>query len=305
VEIARATDVAGGECRGAVRAGVPVDPGALVPRLLLGYADFLAWYHRHRIRHLERLDGVLRAGRRVVLVGNHVLDLADPLLFVAALVRRYRSAPHFIGHENIIFHVPGLRELATGWGVIPSRHMAEASAALERDRLLMLFPGAATEAAMRRFADEPYRLKWEGRKGFLQLALAHDAEVLFVAAVGSEEMYYQSHVPTPDWVLALFNAGDPRRYHGAPLTFGLLGPHLLPATFPLPVQLTHEVSPPLDLGDRAAARRDPAALDALHARVLGECQAFLYAAVERRDRGAPCMDRLVRGVERVLQAAGV
>lgn len=249
--------------------GVPVDPRALVPCLLLGYAKFLARYHRHRIHHLDRLDRVLCEGRRVVLVGNHVLDLADPLLFVAALVRRCQRAPHFIGHENIIFHVPGLRELATGWGVIPSRHIEEAGDALERDGLLMLFPGAATEAAMRRFRDEPYRLSARARAGGIP------------------------------------GARPTCRYHGAPLTFGLLGPHLLPAAFPLPVQLTHDVSPPLDLGDREAARRDPSALDALHARVWAECQAFLDAAVARRARGAPCTDRLVRGVERVLEAAGV
>ena len=65
------------------------------------------------------------------------------------------------------------------------------------------------------------------------------------------------------------------------------------------------VSPPLDLGDREAARRDPAALDALHARVWAECQTFLDAAVARRERDAPCTDRLVRGVERVLQVIGV
>ena len=74
---------------------------------------------------------------------------------------------------------------------------------------------------------------------------------------------------------------------------------------PLPVRLTHDVSPPLDPGNRAVARRGPAALDALHARVGAECQTFLDAAVARRERGAPCTDRLLRGVERVLQAVGV
>jgi hypothetical protein len=285
--------------------GVPIDPHALVPRLLLGYAGFLARYHRHRVRHLAQLDQVLRAGRRVVLVANHVLDVIDPLLFVAALVRRYRRAPHFIGHENIIFRVPGLRELASGWGAIPSRHMEETAEALERDGLLMLFPGAATEAMMRSFRDEPYRLKWEGRRGFLELALAHDAEVVFVAAVGVEEMYYQSRIPTPDRIIGFYNAGKPRRYHGAPLNFGLLGPHVLPAMFPLPVQIVHDVSPPLDLGDREAARRDPAALEALHARVWAECQAYLDRVVARRDRQAPWIDRMVRGAERLLQRIGV
>jgi 1-acyl-sn-glycerol-3-phosphate acyltransferase len=106
--------------------GVPVDPDQLVPRLLLGCATLLARYHRHQVHHLDRLGRLIRAKRRVVLVGNHVLDVVDPLLFVAEIVRRYRCAPHFIGHENIIFHVPGLRELASGWGAIPSRHPAEA-----------------------------------------------------------------------------------------------------------------------------------------------------------------------------------
>jgi hypothetical protein len=53
------------------------------------------------------------------------------------------------------------------------------------------------------------------------------------------------------------------------------------------------------------ARRDPAAFDARHARVGAECQTFIDAAVARRERGALCTDRLLRGVERVLQAVGV
>lgn len=293
---------------GPLVSGVPVDPRALVPRLLLGYAGLLARYHHHRIRHMERLDALVRRGRRVVLVGNHVLDVADPLLFVAEMVRRHGRAPHFIGHENIIFHVPGLRELATAWGVIPSRHPREAADALARDGLLMVFPGSGREAALRRYRDEPYRLKWEGRTGFLRLALAHDAVILFVAAVGSEEMYYQSALPAPDALMAFFNAGDPSRYRGTRLSFGLLGPHVLPAVFPLPVRLTHDVSLPLDLGgpdERAAALADDAALDALQRRVWRECQRFLDEAVASREQDAPCTDRTVRGVERAFQRLGL
>jgi 1-acyl-sn-glycerol-3-phosphate acyltransferase len=284
---------------------VPIDTRAPVPFMLLGYARFLAWYHQHRVRHLGRLSALLRSGRRVVLVGNHVLDLADVLLFVAALVRRHGRAPHFIAHENIVFRVPGLRELASNWGAIPSRHMAEAGDALERDGLLMVFPGSGTEAALRRYRDEPYRLKWEGRVGFLRLALEHDAEIVFVATVGIEEMYYQSALHAPDWLMGFFNAGDAARYRGTPLSFGLLGPHLLPAVFPLPVQIVHDVSPPLDLGDRAAALGDEETLAALQRRVWARCQAYLDAAVAYRARHAPLVDRAVRGVEDVLRRTGV
>jgi 1-acyl-sn-glycerol-3-phosphate acyltransferase len=285
--------------------GVPVDPRAPVPFLLLGYSALLARYHQHRVRHMDRLGALLHRGRRVVLVGNHVLDVADALLFVAALVSRYGRAPHFIGHENIIFQVPGLRELARSWGAIPSRHMDEAGDALGRDGLLMLFPGSGTEAALRRYREEPYRLKWQGRLGFLRLALDHDAEIVFVAAVGIEEMYYQSTLRIPDWMLGLFNAGDADRYHGTPISFGLLGPHLLPTIFPLPVQIVHDLSPAIDLGDREAARRDPQILAALQRRVWEECQAYLDRAVTRRDQAAPCLDRVVRGVERTMQRTGI
>src|SRR5439155_1429605 len=143
---------------------------------------------------------------------------------------------------------------------------------------------------------------WEGcsgRRGFLDLALAHGAEVLFVAAVGNEEMYYQSRLPTPGPVVSLADAGDGMRYRGAPLRFGLLGPHLLPGVFPLPVQLTHVVSPRLPLGNRALALRDPAVFERLHRTVWRRCQTFLARAVARRDRSADLPDRTIRAGERL------
>lgn len=55
-------------------------------RLFLGYAHLLARYHRHRVLHLERIGSLLQKRRRVVIVGNHALDVIDPLLFTAALI---------------------------------------------------------------------------------------------------------------------------------------------------------------------------------------------------------------------------
>jgi hypothetical protein len=282
--------------------GIPIDPHAPLPRAMLAYAAALARYHRHRVFGLEYLARLFEEGRRVVLVSNHVFELADPLIFVAELVRRWGRAPHFIGQENLIFRTPGLREMAMGWGAVPSRHLAEAEKALRDDGLLMLFPGAGREAMMRSFRDEPYRLKWEGRAGFLELALDCDAEIVFVATVGSEEMYYQSRLPAPSMLLRAFSA---ERYRGARLTFGLLGPHLVPTIFPFPVQLTHHVAPPLDLGDRDVLRGDPTRRAEAHRRIQAECQTFLDGAVRWRDANAPALDRLIRGVQLVAQGLGL
>ena len=281
---------------------MPLQRGDPLVRLFLGYARALARYQRHRVLHLQRLGSLLAQGRRVVLVGNHVLDVLDPLLFTAVLIDRWGRIPHFIGHENFVFRLPGLAQIAKRYQMIPSRHMGEAAAALRRDGLLMLYPGSGSEAARRSYRDEPYRLKWENRFGFLRLALRYDAELLFVAAIGIDEMYYQSSWEMPLWLLRLFSG---ERYRGSRLQFGMLGPHLVPTLLPFPVQITHDISRPLDLGDRAAARRSRTALARLHERVTAQCQSFLDAAVARRDRDAPALDRAVRAGERLLQSLGV
>ncbi len=282
--------------------GIGIDPEALPTRAFLAFADLLARYHRHRVLHLERLGRLLEAGRPVVLVGNHALDIVDPLLLLAAVFRRTGCVPNFVGHENGWFKVPLLREIAKLYQVVPARDPEAALAALRRSRFLMLFPGATREAALRSYRDEPYRLQWSRRSGFLRLALQADAELVFAAAVGCDEAYYQSRLPIPRTLLALANGGDAERYREARLRFGLSGPHLLPGLFPLPVRITHVVAEPLDLGDRERALRDPETLSVLHAEVWKRCQRFLDRAVARRE-GDP-LDRSLRSALRLLQRLG-
>jgi hypothetical protein len=242
----------------------------------------------------------------VVLVGNHALDIVDPLLLLLATISRaLHRVPRFIGHQNGWFRVPVLRKISARFQIVPSHRPAEAEAALRRDGFLMLYPGAIREAGMRSYRDEPYRLKWEGRAGFLRLALATDAEAVFVAGLGSEEAYYQSRLPTPEALIGLINGGDGARYRGMPLSFGLLGLHLVPGLLPFPLRLTHVIAKPLDLGDRARAQRDPEALAELHARVWHGCQRFLDRAVAQRARYSDALDRSIRDTERLLQRIGL
>jgi 1-acyl-sn-glycerol-3-phosphate acyltransferase len=285
--------------------GAPIDLEAWPTRLFFGLADALGSYHRHQVVNLGRLRRLLRSDRPVLLVGNHALDIVDPLLLLATIFRKLHRVPRFIGHRNGWFNVPVLREISARFQIVPSNHPEEAEAALRRDGFLMLYPGAIREAGMRSYRDEPYRLKWEGRTGFLRLALAADAEVVFVAALGSDEAYYQSVLPTPETLIGLINGGDGARYRGMRLRFGLLGMHLVPGLLPFPVRLTHVIAKPLDLGDRERARRDPEALAELHGRVWDDCQRFLDRVVADRARYTDTLDRSVRGAERVLERIGL
>ena len=100
--------------------GLAIDPRDLPTRAFLALASLLARYHRHRVYHLGRLTRLIAAGRRVILVGNHALDIVDPLLFIARLYRTCGAVPRFVGHEAGWFRVPVLRDIAMKWQVIPS-----------------------------------------------------------------------------------------------------------------------------------------------------------------------------------------
>jgi hypothetical protein len=91
--------------------GAPIDLEAWPTRAFLTLADVLGRYHRHRVVHLERLRRLLRSDRPVLLVGNHALDIVDPLLLLATILRKLHRVPRFIGHQNGLCAAGDIRPL--------------------------------------------------------------------------------------------------------------------------------------------------------------------------------------------------
>jgi 1-acyl-sn-glycerol-3-phosphate acyltransferase len=289
---------------GARAVAIPgVDPHSAINRATLAVADLLRGYHRHRVRGLAQLRTALRSQRPVLLVGNHCMDIVDPLLLAAAVFRSTGRVLRFVAHERVFFDVPVLRTLARSWGFVPNGRLHQAEAALQADRSLVVYPGGISEALLRSYAEEPYRLKWDGRLGFVAVALRQRATVLFVAGVGIDELYYQMRLPIPAPLLR-YSMGSALHCQGARLGLGALGPHLFPGFAPFPVRVTHVISPPLaldydiDLGDRerlAGAQRQ----------LWAQCQAFLDAAVRRRHRDSDAVDAACRRAFALLHRAGL
>ncbi|MBI3770140.1 MAG: 1-acyl-sn-glycerol-3-phosphate acyltransferase [Deltaproteobacteria bacterium] len=281
-----------------------VDPRRWTNRMMLRVGDALRAYHRHHVIGTEHLSAALHSGRPVILIGNHCLDITDPLMLTVAIYRNLGHLLRFIGHGNLFFTVPILRSLATDWGLIPNRHMEMAERVLEEERALMLYPGSGTEAILRSYRREPYRLKWYGKLGFVELAMRHDATVLFVAGLGLDEMYYQTDVPAPAALVRLGNAGDDAYYRGTRLQIGAAGLHILPGVAPWPVRVTHLISAPLRL-PRGLDPNDRDALAAAQVALWAECQALLDRVVAERERESDLVDRTCRAATAVLRRFGI
>lgn len=275
-----------------------IDPQSTLTRSFLVVADVLKRYHRHRALHLERVGAALKDGRPVLMVSNHAFNLVDPLLFLAEVYRAFSVVPHTMAHAKGWFRPPFLRDITARYGVVPSGSPDATRRALVEDRFLFLFPGGASEAALRDYAREPYRLKWQDRRGFLRLAVEHNALLLFVATVGNDEAYFQTRLPLPEALLRSMDQSGGTRYFGARLPVGF-GP------LTLPTQMTQVVSEPIPLGDRARALADETVFAALHARVWSYCQQFLNDAVFRARKDADALDRTTRGVENLLRKIGL
>jgi 1-acyl-sn-glycerol-3-phosphate acyltransferase len=271
-------------------------------RALLQYATWLTRYHSHRVLHLDRLAEPLARNRPVMIVGNHSFNVTDPSMLSLAILQRFGRIPRFLGHADIFYRFPGLSTFSNYYGVISSRDRGAALDALRSDGLLVIYPGSGREALRRAYTEKPYRLEWEDRRGFLQLALEADAELFFVAAVGIEQMYYQTRFELPAWLLRAFAA---ERYSGARWTIGLVGPGASPTVLPMPVEITHVVSEPLQLGDRAMALRQPSAMRELHTSIWGRCQKLLDDAVQECRRDAGTLDRAIRGGYALLRRSGL
>jgi hypothetical protein len=285
--------------RDAVHAG-----RSLLDESLLRVGDAMRQYHRHHVRGFSHLATALGAGRPVLLIGNHSMDVSDPLLFSTSVYRETGRRLRFIGHEMLFFRLPGLRTLSTLLGAIPSRDLGLARRTLHHDRLLMLYPGAGGEAALRSYRHEPYRLKWHGRLGFVELALREHATLLFVAAVGTDEMYYQTDVALPRRLFDLVGGTYLHEYRGMRLQIGAAGLHILPGIFPLPVRLTHVVSPPLSF-EPDVDPENHRAVEETQIRLWAQCQEHLDRAVENRERDSDLLDRALRHAMQLLREVGL
>jgi len=158
-------------------------------RLVMPWARALGRYHR------MTLDGGPPPKGPCIYVALHgagylVLDLVAACYFLgwqAWYERGEEMTPLRIvaAESKIEKALPGLPIVKRHFGIIDTSE-ASCLAVLERGEQLLVTPGGMREAQPSR---DFYRLRWDGRYGFVRLALKTGAPIVPIAVVGGAEAY--------------------------------------------------------------------------------------------------------------------
>jgi 1-acyl-sn-glycerol-3-phosphate acyltransferase len=251
------------------------DPDYIRERLPILWLFASIWY-RGEVRGL----GNIPDSGPVLLVGNHSGGnmLPDTLVFTVGFSTYFGVERSFyqLAH-NLVLSMPGL-----GWlrkfGTVAASH-ENARKALRSNAALLVYPGGDYE--VHRPIWERNQVDFNGRKGFLRLAIEEDVPIVPVVAVGGQETaLFLSRGERLARLLALDRIF---RLKVLPISLALpwgLNVGDMLGHIPLPAKITVETLPPIYLREQFGPDPD---LDEVYEHLLAVMQDTLDAlSAERR-----------------------
>jgi 1-acyl-sn-glycerol-3-phosphate acyltransferase len=266
---------------GAVQSRIPVadlderDPDYIretLPRLWLA----ASLYFRGEVRGL----GNIPEEGPVLLVGNHSGGNLTPDTHVFTLAfsayfgveRRFYQLAH-----NLVLSMPGLGMLRKYGTVAASPDNARK--ALASGAALLVYPGGDYE--VHRPIWEGNKVDFDGRKGFIRLALEHDVPMVPVVSIGGQET--SLFLSRGEHLAKLLQLDKLFRLKVLPISLAIpwgLNVGDMMGHWPLPSKLTIEALPPIHLREEFGDDPD---LDEVYDHVMRVMQETLDAlAAERR-----------------------
>jgi 1-acyl-sn-glycerol-3-phosphate acyltransferase len=216
----------------------------------------------------------------VLLVGNHSGGNLTPDTTVFTLsFSTYFGAerPFYQLAHNLVMTMPGLASLRKFGTVAASP--ANARSALRAGAALLVYPGGDYE--VHRPSWERNRIDFDGRKGFLRLALEQDVPVVPVVAIGGQETAL--FISRGERLARITGLDRMFRLKVLPISIALpwglnIGDML--GHIPLPAKITIETLPPIELRAEFGPRPD---LDEIYDYIVRIMQDTLdVLAAERR-----------------------
>jgi 1-acyl-sn-glycerol-3-phosphate acyltransferase len=216
----------------------------------------------------------------VLIVGNHSGGnlTPDTHVFTLAFCSYFgvERACYQLAH-NLVLAMPGLGRLRR-FGVVAASP-ENARRALESGAALLVYPGGDHE--VHRPSWESARVDFDGRKGWIRLALEHDVPVVPLVAIGGQETAL--FLTRGEGLARLLRLDRTLRLKVLPVSLALpwgLNVGDVAGHLPLPAKITIEALPAIHLREQFGPDPD---VDEIYDHVVGLMQATLDAlAAERR-----------------------
>jgi 1-acyl-sn-glycerol-3-phosphate acyltransferase len=232
-------------------------------------------YYRAEVRGLENIP----EEGPVLLVGNHSGGnmTVDTAVFTLAFSTYFGVERHFhqLAH-NLVLTMPGLGFLRK-YGTVAATP-ANAARALRSGAALLVYPGGDYE--VHRPTWESARVDFDGRKGFLRLALDHDVPIVPVVSIGGQETAL--FLSRGEGLAKLLRLDRMFRLKVLPISLAMpwgLNVGDMLGHLPAPAKITIQVLAPIHLREEFGEDPD---LSEMYAEVLGRMQRTLTALQAER-----------------------
>ena len=234
-----------------------------------------SFYFRADVQGLENIP----AEGPVLLVGNHSGGnmTPDTLVFTLAfntyfgVERRFYQLAH-----NLVLTMPQLAMLRKYGTVAASPENSRK--ALETGAALLVYPGGDYE--VHRPSWESARVDFNGRKGYIRLALEHDVPIVPLVALGGQETAL--FLSRGERLAKLLRIDRLFRLKVLPISIAIpwgLNVGDMLGHWPLPAKIQVRALPPIDVRKQFGQKPD---LDEVNEHILGTMQATLDSLAEQR-----------------------
>ena len=221
------------------------DPDYMRELLPLLWVLVNAWY-RPEIRGIERVP---RSGP-LLIVGNHTGGVYSPEVQISQLafsVFLGVERPHYQLAHRMVLNSP-VGGILRRFGAVEA-DPGNAEMALNEGAMVTVFPGGDHEVY--RPSWDSAKVDFDGRKGFLRLALRKDVPIVPMVTIGGQEIAL--FLSRGEWLAKLLRADRTMRLQTLPIVAGLpfgLSIGGFPPLVPLPAKVTIELLEPIDLRAR-------------------------------------------------------